>query len=213
MKEMCKEYWSGGAGAPHGLRIHSARGGLPGPVCPPSVRSFVTRKKGPKGLQNHWNSIRFIDKSEQAKSLPEALDSSSAKRRFKSGFGTRFGRIFFQKPFSSRSGFRSVKWSQNGPFFTLAQKSSRNASVFALKAWLTFIFDDKCKNNKILDRKRRTRLKKLQRFHFLLFSRTTSKKPSRFTRNFWNSYRRLSSDSNEDRKITFSDKNHKISVF
>ena len=61
--------------------------------------------------------------------------------------------------------------------------------------------------------KRRTRRKKLQRFHFLLFSRTTSKKPSRLTRDFWNSYRRLSSDSNEDRKITFSDKNHKISVF
>ena len=61
--------------------------------------------------------------------------------------------------------------------------------------------------------KRRTCLQKLQRFHFLLFSRTTSKKPSRLTWNFQIQYRRLSSDSNEDRKITFSIENHKISPF
>ena len=51
-------------------------------------------------------------------------------------------------------------------------------------------------------RKRRTRLKKLHRFHFLLFSPTTSKKPSRFTRNFGSQSRRLFTDRDEDGKIT-----------
>ena len=31
----------GGRGPLHGLRIHSARGGLPGKFCPPFVRSSV----------------------------------------------------------------------------------------------------------------------------------------------------------------------------
>ena len=45
-----------------------ARGaGRAGPGCPPCVRACVTLKKGPKGLQNHQETITFIDKSEKVK--------------------------------------------------------------------------------------------------------------------------------------------------
>ena len=60
---------------------------------------------------------------------------------------------------------------------------------------------------------RRTHLKKLHRFHFLLFSRTTSKKPSRFTQNFWSQSRRLFVDRDEGRIFTFSIKIHRFSLF
>ena len=59
----------------------------------------------------------------------------------------------------------------------------------------------------------RTRLKKLHRFHFFLFSRTTSKKPSRFTQNFWSQSRRLFVDRDEGQNFTFPIKNHQFSLF
>ena len=59
----------------------------------------------------------------------------------------------------------------------------------------------------------RTRLKKLHRFHFFLFSRTTSKKPSRFTQNFWSPSWRLFVDRDEGQIFTFSIKNHQFSLF
>ena len=59
----------------------------------------------------------------------------------------------------------------------------------------------------------RTRLRKLHRFHFLLFSRTTSKKPSRFTQNFWSQSRRLFVARDEGRIFTFSIKNHQFPLF
>ena len=61
--------------------------------------------------------------------------------------------------------------------------------------------------------KRRTSLKKLQRFHFLLFSRTTGKTPSIFTRIFGIQSCRLSSDSNEHQNFTICGQNHRISPF
>ena len=67
--------------------------------------------------------------------------------------------------------------------------------------------------DRISMRKRRTRLKKLHRFHFLIFAPTTSKKPSRFTRNFGSQSRRLFTDRDEDEKITFSIKNRRFSLF
>ncbi len=45
------------------------RGGLGRDVLRPSVRASVTLKKGPKGLQNHQETITFIDKSEKVKGL------------------------------------------------------------------------------------------------------------------------------------------------
>ena len=70
--------------------------------------------------------------------------SSSAERRRKFEFGTRFWKMFIKKWFSSRSRKRRVRWSKKVPLYTLCGFLSRNASFFALKAWLTFIFDDKC---------------------------------------------------------------------
>ena len=57
----------------------------------PSVRASVTLKKGPKGLQNHQKSFRFIDKSEKVK-FYDVLDFARlAKCPFKLGFGITFG--------------------------------------------------------------------------------------------------------------------------
>ena len=54
------KYWSGGAEPVHGLRIVLREGGAGWAALSsvrssvrPSVRSFVTPKKGPKGLRNH----------------------------------------------------------------------------------------------------------------------------------------------------------------
>ena len=62
----------------------------PGPAgssCP----LFVTLGKLPKGLQNHRNSIRFIDKSEEAKSLFElgifSIAEGMRNHWFAQGFG------------------------------------------------------------------------------------------------------------------------------
>ena len=58
-------YWSGGAGARTRDEFQARGAGRAGPGCPPSVRACVTLKKGPKGLQNHQETITFIDKSEK----------------------------------------------------------------------------------------------------------------------------------------------------
>ena len=71
---------------------------------------------------------------------------------------------------------------------------------------MTFTFYAKCEKCPFGMQKRRTRLKKLHRFHFLLFSPTTSKKPSRFTRNFGSQSRRLFTDRDEDEKLRFRSK-------
>ncbi len=55
------------------------------------VRASVTLKKGPKGLQNHQSSIRFIDKSEKVKFYSVSKLRALAKCPFKLGFGITFG--------------------------------------------------------------------------------------------------------------------------
>ncbi len=54
-----------GAGARTRDEFQARGAGRAGPGCPPCF----TLKKGPKGLQNNQNSIRFIDKSEKVKSF------------------------------------------------------------------------------------------------------------------------------------------------
>ena len=54
-----------GAGARTRDEFQARGAGRAGPGCPPSVRPCGTLKKGPKGLQNHQETIRFIDKSEK----------------------------------------------------------------------------------------------------------------------------------------------------
>ncbi len=115
------------------------RGGLGRDVLRPSVRPCVTLKKGPKGLQNHQSSIRFIDKSEKVKFYSVAKLRALAKCPFKLGFGITFGIANAKKRFSSRSRKFGVRWSQNGPFSTFEDFLSRNASIFALKTQITFI--------------------------------------------------------------------------
>ena len=57
--------------------------------------------------------------------------------------------------------------------------------LFCFKRMNNFYFLRQVRKVTILgSKKRRTRLKKLHRFHFPIFSRTTSKKPSRFTQIF-----------------------------
>ena len=56
-----------GAGARTRDEFQARGAGRAGPGCPPSVRASVTLKKGPKGLQNHQETITFIDKSEKVK--------------------------------------------------------------------------------------------------------------------------------------------------
>ena len=111
--------------------------GRAGPACPPSVRACVTRKKGPKGPQNHSNSIRFFTKIEKLKILFNLHISASTECTRKHWFGTRFGLADAKKPFSSRSRKRRVRWSKMGSFFTFCEFLSRNASFFALKRLIT----------------------------------------------------------------------------
>ena len=56
-----------GAGARTRDEFQARGAGRAGPGCPPCVRACVTLKKGPKGLQNHQETITFIDKSEKVK--------------------------------------------------------------------------------------------------------------------------------------------------
>ena len=78
--------------------------------------------------------------------------------------------------------FQRLKMRKKGPFPTFPQFLSRNASIFALKRSITFNPDGRLESDQDLGRKRRTRPKKLQWFHFSTFSRTTGKTPSRFTK-------------------------------
>ena len=69
---MKPEYWSGGREPARGMSSKRVgRGGLGRDVLRASVRACVrasvTVKKGPKGLQNHQETITFIDKSEKVK--------------------------------------------------------------------------------------------------------------------------------------------------
>ena len=103
------------------------------------VSPWVTLEKGPKGLQNHWNSIRFFTKSEQVKTLLEGPESGLAKCPRNRWFAQGFGLEEAKKPFSSRSRKRRVRWSKMVSFFTFGELLSRNASFFALKRLITFI--------------------------------------------------------------------------
>ena len=127
-------YWSGGAPARTRDASQPRGAGRAGPACPPSVRACVTRKKGPKGLQNHWNFITFIDKSEKVKTLLEGPESRLAKCPQKYWFAQGFRHEDTKKRFSSRPQKQRVKWSKKGSFFTFGELLSRNASILALKA-------------------------------------------------------------------------------
>ena len=126
-------YWSGGAGPHTGWEFPAWRRGR----LEDGVSLLVTLGKCAKGLQNHWNSIRFFTKSEHAKSLFEWKKSAIAKCTRNRWFAQGFRLEEAKKPFSSRSRKRRVRWSKMESFFTFGELLSRNASIFALKSWIT----------------------------------------------------------------------------
>ena len=86
----------------------------------------------PKGLQNHQTSRSYVVKREKVKSYIVREIGRLAKGQLKSGFGTRFGKIFF-KPGKLRRLFRD-RGMQKHNFSTFARNLSRNATFFALNA-------------------------------------------------------------------------------
>ena len=119
----------------------------------------------------------------------------------------RFQDGFHQKTGFISKAFQRLKMRKKGPFSTFSQFLSRNASIFALERSLTFNPDGKLKNDQNSGRKRRTRRKKLQRFYFLTFSRTTGKTPSRFAKKSELNLDLVFLGWDEDRIFTFSDEN------
>ena len=96
-----------------------ARGaGRAGPACPPSVRACVRHT----GASKSWFSKTAV------KPLVCA--------RFRAWGGKKVVFIWVAKT--------KAKWSKFGSIFTFCGFLSRNVTFFALKAWLTFNFVDKC---------------------------------------------------------------------
>ena len=112
----------------------------------PSVRACVRPhiKKGPKGLQNHQETVRFIDKSGKVKSFQGLKLRRLAKCTNKHWFGTT-SRNFFFKIRKNLGGFFATEECKKVDFSTFPEFLSRNASISALKGLITFIVLEKCK--------------------------------------------------------------------
>ena len=114
-------------------------GGLPGTICPPSVRSFVR------------------------------YEIMVSKRPMKPLVCARFRACGGKKVVCFWSGNFHSKWTKFWSFYTFWRFLSRNVTFFALKGWITFKFSAKCEKWPFWEAKTSYTSKKVASFSFLTF--------------------------------------------